>query len=31
MPPAYAARKQTASLRLPDEAAVWRYIEQQED
>ncbi len=31
IPPAYAARKQTDSLRLPDAEAVWRYITQQEE
>jgi hypothetical protein len=31
IPPAYAARKQTTSLRLPDVETVWRYIAQQEE
>ena len=31
IPPSYAARKRSDSLRLPDAAAVWQYIEQQEE
>jgi len=31
IPPAYAARKQSETLRLADAKAVWRYVAQQEE